>query len=205
MDRRYEAYALADRLFYETPDRLSAGEHAGTAAPGYETARRAVPEGWRAARIGGRLTLTPVDDGGRPRPSPTQGWKVHASATRANADRIAAIVWDYCVPRRIPFEFVPGPHLLHLRNAKYAARDTSGKFVTIYPADEGTRVRLAPAQRAGASPFLTARRDQTVVVHEQYPDHVRPPPPAIVSLRLSACPCWRPRPHPGAKNQPSGA
>ncbi|WP_326574108.1 class III lanthionine synthetase LanKC [Streptomyces sp. NBC_00481] len=136
MDKRYEAYALADRHFYETPDRLSAGDRAGTAAPGYETAGRAVPEGWRAARIGDWLTLTPVDDGGRPRPGPTQGWKVHASATRANADRIAAIVWDYCVPRLIPFKFVPGPHLLHLRNAKYAARDTSGKFVTVYPADE---------------------------------------------------------------------
>ncbi|MEE1833229.1 class III lanthionine synthetase LanKC [Streptomyces sp. SP17KL33] len=136
MDKRYEAYALADRHFYETPDRLSAGDRAGTAAPGYETAGRAVPEGWRAARIGDWLTLTPVDDGGRPRPGPTQGWKVHASATRANADRVAAIVWDYCVPRRIPFKFVPGPHLLHLRNAKYAARDTSGKFVTVYPADE---------------------------------------------------------------------
>ncbi|QFR01902.1 hypothetical protein F9278_43425 [Streptomyces phaeolivaceus] len=61
---------------------------------------------------------------------------MHASATRANADRIAALVWDYCVPRSIPFKFVPGPRLLHLRNAKYASRDTSGKFVTIYPADE---------------------------------------------------------------------
>ncbi|MFE7654839.1 class III lanthionine synthetase LanKC [Streptomyces bottropensis] len=136
MDKRYEAYALADRHFYETPDRLSAGDRAGAAAPGYATAGRAVPEGWRAARIGDWLTLTPVDDDGRPRPGPTQGWKVHASATRGNADRIAAIVWDYCVPRGIPFKFVPGPHLLHLRNAKYAARDTSGKFVTVYPADE---------------------------------------------------------------------
>ncbi len=114
MDKRYEGYALADRHFHETPDRLSAGDRAGTAAPGYETAGRAVPEGWRAARIGDWLTLTPVDDGGRPRPGPTRGWKVHASATRANADRIAAIVWDYCVPRRIPFKFVPGLHLLHL-------------------------------------------------------------------------------------------
>jgi tRNA A-37 threonylcarbamoyl transferase component Bud32 len=136
MDKRYEAYALADRHFYETPDRLSAGERAGTTAPEYETARRAVPEGWRAARMGDWLTLTPVDGASRPRPAPTQGWKVHSSATRANAERIAATVWDYCVPRLIPFKFVPGPHLLHLRNAKYAGRDTSGKFVTIYPADE---------------------------------------------------------------------
>ncbi|MEU8859615.1 class III lanthionine synthetase LanKC [Streptomyces umbrinus] len=134
MDERYEVYALADRFFYETPDRLT-GEGRGE-APGYETARRAVPEGWRAARMGDWLTMTPVDGEGRPRSGPVQGWKIHASATRENAERIAAAVWDYCVPRLIPFKFVPGPHLLHLRNVKYAARDTSGKFVTVYPADE---------------------------------------------------------------------
>ncbi|WP_328550847.1 class III lanthionine synthetase LanKC [Streptomyces sp. NBC_00366] len=134
MDKRYEVYALADRHFYEAPDRLSApGRHD---APLFDTARREVPEGWRSARIGDWLTLTPLDTGGSPLPGPAQGWKIHASATRADAERIAAIVWDYCVPRRIPFKFVPGPHLLHLRNTKYAARDTSGKFVTVYPADE---------------------------------------------------------------------
>ncbi|GKQ35029.1 class III lanthionine synthetase LanKC [Streptomyces sp. A012304] len=132
MDKRYEVYALADTHFYETPDRLDAGG----AAPLFETARRAVPEGWEAARTGDWLNLTPLGPDGAPAPGPAQGWKVHASATRANAEEIAAIVWDYCVPRRIPFKFVPGPHLLHLRNTKYAGRDTSGKFVTLYPADE---------------------------------------------------------------------
>ncbi|MEV6505399.1 class III lanthionine synthetase LanKC [Streptomyces sp. NPDC051642] len=135
MDKRYEVYALADRHFYETPDRLSA-PGTDTAAPLFDTARREVPEGWSSARIGDWLTLTPLDDDGGPLPGPAQGWKIHASATRANADRVAALVWDYCVPRRIPFKFVPGPHLLHLRNTKYAGRDTSGKFVTVYPSDE---------------------------------------------------------------------
>ncbi|MEU6063732.1 class III lanthionine synthetase LanKC [Streptomyces sp. NPDC047082] len=133
MDKRYEVYALADSHFYDTPDRLSAGGEGSALL--YDTARRPVPEGWHAARIGDWLTLTPAEDG-TSLPSPAQGWKIHASATRENADRIAAVVWDYCVPRRIPFKFVPGPHLLHLRNAKYAGRDTSGKFVTVYPADE---------------------------------------------------------------------
>ncbi len=133
MDQRYEVYALADQHFYETPDRLSA---AGKASPLFETAGRAVPEGWRAGRIGDWLALTPLGPEGDPLPGPTQGWKVHASATRANAERIASTVWDYCVPRGIPFKFLPGPHLLHLRNTKYAGRDGSGKFVTIYPADE---------------------------------------------------------------------
>ena len=134
MDERYEVYALADRHFYETPDRLSGSER--TAAPSYETARREVPEGWHSGRIGDWLTLTPLDAEGNVRPGPAQGWKIHASATRLNAEKIAATVWDYCVPRQIPFKFVPAPHLLHLRNTKYAARDASGKFVTIYPADE---------------------------------------------------------------------
>jgi hypothetical protein len=134
MDKRYEVYALADRHFYETPDRLSADGR--QAAPLYGAARRAVPGGWDAARVGDWLTLTPLDADGSPVPGPAQGWKIHASATRANAEEIAAIVWDYCVPRRIPFKFVPGPHLLHLRNTKYAGRDGSGKFVTVYPADE---------------------------------------------------------------------
>ncbi|MFD9429383.1 class III lanthionine synthetase LanKC [Streptomyces sp. NPDC060002] len=132
MDKRYEVYALADAHFYETPDRLTGDGP----APLFDTARRPVPEGWTSARTGDWLTLTPLDADGSPAPGPAQGWKVHASATRANAERIAAIVWDYCVPRRVPFKFVPGPHLLHLRNTKYAGRDTSGKFVTVYPSDE---------------------------------------------------------------------
>ncbi|MFJ9705148.1 class III lanthionine synthetase LanKC [Streptomyces sp. NPDC101234] len=135
MDRRYEVYALADGQFYDTPDRLGSG--GAQSEPLFATARRAVPEGWHAARSGDWLTMTPLGADGAPLPSPAQGWKIHSSATRANAERIAAVVWDYCVPRRIPFKFVPGPHLLHLRNAKYAGRDTSGKFVTVYPSDEG--------------------------------------------------------------------
>ncbi|WP_369275208.1 class III lanthionine synthetase LanKC [Streptomyces sp. R11] len=134
MDKRYEVYALADRHFYETPDRLSAG--AQGAARLYEAARDEVPDNWTAARIGDWLMLTPLGPDGAPLPGPAQGWKIHASATLANAEQIARIVWDYCVPRGIPFKFVPGPQLLHLRNAKYAGRDSSGKFVTVYPADE---------------------------------------------------------------------
>ncbi|MFE5917809.1 class III lanthionine synthetase LanKC [Streptomyces sp. NPDC056468] len=134
MDKRYEVYALADRHFYETPDRLSAGTQG--AARLYGAARDEVPDGWTAARIGDWLTLTPLGPDGAPLPGPAQGWKIHASATLANAEQIARIVRDYCVPRGIPFKFVPGPQLLHLRNAKYAGRDSSGKFVTVYPADE---------------------------------------------------------------------
>ncbi|MEE1928557.1 class III lanthionine synthetase LanKC [Streptomyces sp. TRM 70351] len=129
MDSRYEAYCLADQHFYETPDRLSSG--AGRKDAGLETARRPIPEGWRHHRSGDWLELRPEDGD-----FPAQGWKIHVSATLRNADRIAAHVWDYCVPRSIPFKFVPDLHLLHLRNAKYAERGISGKAVTVYPVDE---------------------------------------------------------------------
>ncbi|MFF1699790.1 class III lanthionine synthetase LanKC [Streptomyces sp. NPDC058257] len=132
MDKRYEVYCLADRHFYETPDRLSVGG----SAPDFETAGRPVPQGWRSARQGDWLTFVPVDEDGHARPAPQQGWKIHVSATLENADRIAAAVTDHCVPRSVPFKFIAGRRLLHLRNSKYAGRDGSGKFVTIYPADE---------------------------------------------------------------------
>ncbi|WP_371529442.1 class III lanthionine synthetase LanKC [Streptomyces sp. NBC_01283] len=132
MDKRYEVYCLADRHFYETPDRLSVGKN----APEFETARRPVPQGWLSAREGDWLTFVPLGDDGRARPAPQQGWKIHVSATLENADRIAAAVREYCVPRAVPFKFIAGPHLLHLRNSKYAGRDGSGKFATLYPSDE---------------------------------------------------------------------
>jgi tRNA A-37 threonylcarbamoyl transferase component Bud32 len=157
MDNRYEVFCLADPNFYESLDRLpmagsgNSPEHSGTGRdPGpdsvperarpvvsaFETAQREVPEGWRTVRSGDWLHVDPSgagqDGGGRP----TQGWKVHVSAGLGNADKVAAKVWDYCVPRGIPFKFVPSPQLLHLRNSKYAGRDTSGKFVTVYPDGE---------------------------------------------------------------------
>ncbi|MFE0044024.1 class III lanthionine synthetase LanKC [Streptomyces albireticuli] len=139
MDKRYEVYCLADRHFYETPDRLSlpAGGAPEADAGLYEPARRPVPAGWHTSRTGDWLHLTPVDADGAPRPGqPPQGWKIHVSATAASAEKTAAAVWDHCVPKGIPFKFVPAPHLLHLRNSKYAGRDHSGKFVTVYPKDE---------------------------------------------------------------------
>ncbi len=146
MDNRYEVFCIADRYFYESLDRLSAqspassdesgepgenGESGGV--PLFKTALREVPAGWRTLRNGDWLHVDPPAEAGG---YPLQGWKIHASAGLDNADDVAAKVWDYCVPRSIPFKFVPGPRLLHLRNSKYAGRDTSGKFVTVYPADE---------------------------------------------------------------------
>ncbi|MFI6640029.1 class III lanthionine synthetase LanKC [Streptomyces sp. NPDC050504] len=131
MDKRYEVFCLADRQFYETPDRLSSAARQGRSVPLFEAAGRPAPEGWQRFMSGDWLHYSP-DGVARPR----QGWKIHVSACLDNAEKTGAKVWDYCVERRIPFKFVPGRQPLHLRNSKYAGRGSSGKFATIYPLDE---------------------------------------------------------------------
>ncbi len=156
MDKRYEVYSLADRYFYETPERLAAAP--GQSARRFEAARRDVPAGWHAEHSGDWYHLVPPAADGSPAAQPQQGWKIHVSATLDNADKLADQVWEYCVARRIPFKFVPAPHLLHLRNSKYAGRDGSGKFVTVYPADDEqlhTVLRELDERLAGAEgPYI---------------------------------------------------
>lgn len=133
MEKRYERYCLADRLFYDSPTLIKGGgESDGRSdVTEYAPARAPVPEGYRRHRRDDWLVYEPK--GVRP---PPQGWKIHASATLNCAPEILEAVWAYCIPRRIPFKFIASPKLLFLRNSKYADRSSSGKFVTIYPADE---------------------------------------------------------------------
>ena len=124
MDERYDTYCAVDPLFY---DSLTSTDARTT---GFRTAERPLPAGWRSEPKDDWLIYGP--DGGS---LPQQGWKVHVSACLHNAERVLETVWDYCVPRGLSFKFLRGPRMLLLRNAKYAPRGSSGKFVTIYPSD----------------------------------------------------------------------
>src|SRR6266851_556333 len=126
LDHGYDVYCLADPFFYESFLRVRGDD------VDFELARRRVPDGWGRSEFDDWLVYRPSGLS-----MPLQGWKIHASACLDNAERILAGVWDYCIPRGIPFKFVRSLQLLLLRNAKYANRAASGKFVTIYPADEG--------------------------------------------------------------------
>jgi hypothetical protein len=126
MDTRYEQFCLVDRLFYDSPERAGAGV-AGSGGARF-LAGRAVPAGWTAHDREGWTHLVPPDTG-----LPPQGWKIHVSATLDNAARLLDTVWDYCPPRRLAFKFLADRTTLLLRNAKYADRSGSGKFVTLYP------------------------------------------------------------------------
>jgi tRNA A-37 threonylcarbamoyl transferase component Bud32 len=125
VDKRYEVYCLADPLFYDSTIQVREERL------GFEFTRRPVPLGWERTELEDWLVHRPVGVS-----FPPQGWKVHVSACLDNADKVLTTVWDYCLRHRIPFKFLRGLEALLLANAKYAHRGASGKFVTIYPADE---------------------------------------------------------------------
>ncbi len=90
-----------------------------------------LPPGWSLHRDADWTYYAP------PQPSlPDQGWKIHVSATPENASHVVGVTHDYCTVRGIMFKFLRGPSVVLRRNSKYGDRGSSGKFVTIYPADE---------------------------------------------------------------------
>ncbi|MDX6706862.1 MAG: putative SapB synthase [Solirubrobacteraceae bacterium] len=125
MDDGYEMYCLTDPDFYDSFILKNAADH------DFELAQGAVPEGWQRIESGDWLVYWPQDP-----VLPAQGWKIHVSACMDNAAEVLAPIWDYCVTRKIPFKFIRSEELFFLRNVKYSPRSASGKFVTIYPADE---------------------------------------------------------------------
>ncbi|GII76315.1 serine/threonine protein kinase [Sphaerisporangium rufum] len=122
---RYEIYCLADPAFYDSLDNQRA-KH-----PDFATAEQKVPPGWEHRATDTWLHYGPAD-----RSLPTQGWKIHISACLDDAERTLRIVWDYCTANRISFKFLRGPRVVTMLNSKYADRGSSGKLVTVYPADE---------------------------------------------------------------------
>lgn len=165
MNKGYAVFCDADRHFYDSPHHLSpakspandsatsahsanaantagSADSPGTARPRtgewYEAAGRPVPDGWQRHHSGDWLALRPVEH-----ELPAQGWKIHISACLDNAESILDRTMAYCVARRIAFKFVPSRYLLHTRNAKYADRGASGKFITVYPANDEQFGRVA--------------------------------------------------------------
>jgi tRNA A-37 threonylcarbamoyl transferase component Bud32 len=125
VDKRYELYCLADRLFYDSPARSKLDEG------DFALASRPLPEGWNQFAMGEWVVCIPAAGMAR-----TQGWKIHVSGCLHNAADMLEFVWEYCVDREIPFKYLRGKSTLLMRNAKYAQRGGSGKFITIYPAND---------------------------------------------------------------------
>jgi hypothetical protein len=108
--------------FYEHPGLSGASAHA--------LVERREPDGWEVRNDHTWTFFSPVVVN-----LPEQGWKVHVSATLADADDTIDIVAKYCFTRLVPFKVLTRRQT-HLRlNGKYAPRGKSGKLITIYPPD----------------------------------------------------------------------
>jgi tRNA A-37 threonylcarbamoyl transferase component Bud32 len=125
VDLRYEAYCFADRHFYDVQS------PAETSVDDFSRELPAPPEGWAQGEKNIWRHLHPKGV-----VLPKQGWKIHVSATVANAGRVLKATYDYCVERRIPFKYLRTQSIVLARNSKYAPREASGKLIAIYPADE---------------------------------------------------------------------
>ncbi|MGH3240019.1 MAG: class III lanthionine synthetase LanKC [Spirillospora sp.] len=147
MDGRIEQYCLIDPIFYDSPAR------ANDQGLDFEYAVSPVPDGWERAQLEEWIVYT-----SKSHALPAQGWKVHVSACLDNASEVLSTVWDYCIPRQISFKFLRGRHVVLMNNAKYASRGSSGKFVTIYPADEAqferVLIELGNALDGQAGPYI---------------------------------------------------
>ncbi|NGO45089.1 class III lanthionine synthetase LanKC [Streptomyces ureilyticus] len=124
MSLRHVAHCPPGTPFYDRPAGVT-GEDA------FPLAATEPPAGWTRDAMGEWTVLTPADP-----QLPTQGWKIHVSATAGSAPEVLDAVRDYCFRRSLLFKFLTSPGMLMLRNSKYGDRGSSGKFITVYPRDE---------------------------------------------------------------------
>ncbi|WP_224276729.1 class III lanthionine synthetase LanKC [Streptomyces sp. LS1784] len=157
-----QMYCLVDGRFYDAPYRMD------DAATRFEFADAPVPDGWFRRSMG--LWELRVPQGHR---LPDQGWKIHVAAVQEEAadtlDRAARI----CFRRGVPFKFLRSLDALRITGAAHAAREGSGKFITVYPPSEtrfGTLVEdLVSALDGREAPFiLTDLRIGSSPVHVRY-------------------------------------
>lgn len=82
-----------------------------------------------------------------------QGWKFHISARMQDAQDILAQVTRICVQYETIFKFAADPTLLLVLNSKGMARESAGKFITLYPNPEIELDELAEALHGGLSDY----------------------------------------------------
>ena len=143
----FEAYCLADPLYFELPIRKDIEE------TGFVEASQSVPVGWERLEKGFWLVMHPIGVS-----LPAQGWKIHISSSFENCAEIVSVAWKYCVANQLSFKFLPGRTTMLVQNSKYAHRGLSGKLVTIYTTNEAelerTLVELGALLEGNPGPYI---------------------------------------------------
>lgn len=145
-----EMYTFADRLFYETPTRVSEDASRSLFTPArFTVTERNPPPGWHR-RVEGLWNVVFPDTPNLPE----QGWKIHVSTTLEEANRTCEDVWDYCIANGLPFKYLLDKNIAVMVNTKYASRGSSGKLITVYPRDEEElhKTLLGLSERIGGRP-----------------------------------------------------
>lgn len=88
-----------------------------------------------------------------PRPLAQQGWKIHLSVALGQEQEMLDVVSRYCFTHQLSFKWTRSRRAWLLKNAKYADRVASGKFITIYPEDEAEFVQTVYALAASLKEF----------------------------------------------------
>ena len=120
----YPFYSLVASDWYESFSQF-------VPSPDYlQIVRGRFPLSW-AIHQGGIWTHTyPIDH-----ESPKQGWKIHISTRSENSKQILEICTDICVQHEVAFKFLADPLVFSIIMDKASARESGGKFITIYPSD----------------------------------------------------------------------
>lgn len=129
-----------------------------------------LPSGWQIRRRGIWFQCSSPEN-----VVPLQGWKIHVSATPANARQILDSVVSILVQHgNIDFKFALDLSSLFLLNSKNWSRGGSGKFLTIYPKDLQTFLDLIEelhvATRGMSGPYILSdhRYKDSRVVYYRY-------------------------------------
>jgi serine/threonine protein kinase len=140
-------YCVANKQYFDAPDRIE------DVATRYLLGTCCVRDGWCRAGMHLWTTMQPIGF-----ELPAQGWKIHISSNPDDAPDVLPIVADICFSRRTAFKFLRSQDALRLMNAKHMLRQHSGKFITIYPANDTDLAllidQLSIALRGRRGPYI---------------------------------------------------
>lgn len=112
-------------------------------------ARSVLPLSWIPRPTGVWTHVSPPDNNFSKR----QGWKIHVSANPENCLEILDRSIRICVDCEVPFKFLSSPSVFDRLLGKGSFRESSGKFITIYPSDESQFLLIAEALYEKLSEF----------------------------------------------------
>lgn len=148
--------AMVDPEFYDSIDRFQPREDEYL-----DLVKQMVPSDMMFERINGVWfgCIAPQE---RRKQPPTQGWKIHVSATASCSRDVLKAVVPVLISNNVEFKFSLDTTVLSLMNSKRWARQGAGKFITIYPLDEDEFVslieQLYQATRQFEGPYILSDR-----------------------------------------------